>query len=67
MRTLQYGGRLITSEAAIEPNPESEIIQIVMRQLDIIGSSSATSNEVEELYAYVWDGTVKLVIQETIP
>ncbi len=65
MRALRHGGRLITSGATAGPNPETELRLLFIRQLDHIGSSGATPDEVEALCEYVWDGTIEPVIQET--
>lgn len=65
MRALRYGGRLITSGATAGPNPETELRLLFIRQLDHIGSSGATLDEVEALCEYVWDGTIEPVIQDT--
>lgn len=67
MRTLRWGGRLVTSGATVGPNPETEIRQLFMRQLDVIGSSGANTYELAELYEYVWSGDVEPVIDETFP
>jgi len=67
MRTLRWGGRLLTSGATVGPNPETEIRQIFVRQLDVIGSSGANSWELEALFEYVRAGDVEPVIQETHP
>ncbi len=65
LRTLRHGGRLITSGATAGPNPETELRLIFIRQLDCIGSSGATPDELETLCSYVWNGAVEPVIQET--
>lgn len=65
MRSLREGGRLITSGATAGPNPETELRLLFIRQLDFIGSSAATNEELETFFEYVWDGTVEPVIQAT--
>ncbi|WP_254533165.1 alcohol dehydrogenase catalytic domain-containing protein [Natrinema gelatinilyticum] len=67
MRTLRWGGRLVTSGATVGPNPATEIRQLFMRQLDVVGSSGANSYELAELYEYVWSGDVEPVIDDTFP
>lgn len=65
MRVLRGGGRLITSGATAGPNPETELRLLFIRQLDHVGSSGATRDELETLCEYVWDDTIEPVIQET--
>lgn len=67
MRALCWGGRLVTSGGTAGPNPETEIRQIVMRQIDVIGSSAANSHEFANLFEYVWRGDIEPVIQERYP
>lgn len=67
MRSLRNGGRLITSGATAGPNPATELRLLFIRQLDHIGSSGATTDELQTICEYVWDGTVEPVIQETFP
>lgn len=65
MRSLRNGGRLITSGATAGPNPETELRLLFIRQLDVIGSSGATPDELDTLCSYVFDGTIEPLIQDS--
>lgn len=67
LRSLRNGGRLLTSGATAGPNPPTEIRLIFVRGLDIRGSSVATLAGFREFLAYVWDGTIEPVIDQTLP
>lgn len=67
MRSLQNGGKLITSGATAGPNPETEIRLIFMRQLQVIGSTSMSKTDINRTVEYVWDGTIEPIIQDRYP
>jgi NADPH:quinone reductase-like Zn-dependent oxidoreductase len=67
MRSLQNGGKLVTSGATAGPNPETEIRLIFMRQLQIIGSTSMSRTDINRTVEQVWDGTIEPIIEDTYP
>ena len=66
-RALRYGGRLVTSGATADPNPEVEIRRIFTRQIDILGSSAGSIDTMRRLLDFVWDGTIEPIIDVTYP
>jgi NADPH:quinone reductase-like Zn-dependent oxidoreductase len=67
MRSLDAGGRFVTSGATAGPNPETEIRLVFGRQIDIKGSTAHSRTDLRRALGYVWDGTIKPVVQETYP
>jgi NADPH:quinone reductase-like Zn-dependent oxidoreductase len=67
MRSLAHGGRLVLSGATAGPNPETELRLMFVRQLEIIGSTTHSRHAFDEVMAYVFDGSVEPVVQETVP
>ncbi|MFB6069636.1 MAG: alcohol dehydrogenase catalytic domain-containing protein [Halanaeroarchaeum sp.] len=67
MRSLRNGGRLVTSGATAGPNPETELRLVFMRQLEIVGSTSHSHRDFEDVLSLAWSGAIEPVIQETFP
>ncbi|MCU4972478.1 zinc-binding dehydrogenase [Halobacteria archaeon AArc-m2/3/4] len=67
IRALAKGGRLVTCGATTGPNPETDIRRIFWNGLSILGSTMATSGQVDDVMALVWDGTFEPAIREVLP
>jgi NADPH:quinone reductase-like Zn-dependent oxidoreductase len=67
MRSLRSGGRLVVSGATVDPNPETELRLVFVRQLDVMGSTAHSKTDLRRALGYVWDGTIEPVVQETYP
>jgi NADPH:quinone reductase-like Zn-dependent oxidoreductase len=67
MRCLRPGGKLVTSGATADPNPETEIRLVFMRQLEVVGSTSHSHEDFTNMLQKVWDGDIEPVIQQTYP
>jgi len=67
MRALQNGGVLVTSGATADPNPETEIRLMFVRQFDIRGSTTHNRHQFRQAMHYVFDGPVDPVVDEYFP
>ncbi len=67
IRSLAPGGRLVTCGGTAGGSPETDIPRIFWNQLEIIGSTMATPQQVETVMELVWDGTFEPAIRATLP
>lgn len=67
MRSLTHGGRLVLSGATAGPNPTSELRLMFVRQLEIYGSTTHSRTAFETAMGFVFDETVKPIVQERLP
>jgi NADPH:quinone reductase-like Zn-dependent oxidoreductase len=67
MRSLRPGGRLVSSGATAGPNPETEIRLVFMRQLELIGSTSHSHTDFEQVLEKVWSGVIDPIVERTYP
>jgi len=67
LKSLTKGGRLVTCGGTGGGNPETDIPRIFWNQLQIIGSTMATPDQVEDVMELVWDGTFEPAIREELP
>jgi len=67
IKSLTKGGRLVTCGGTGGGNPETDIPRIFWNQLEIIGSTMATPNQVDDVMQLVWDGTFEPVIRDVLP
>jgi len=64
LKSLTKGGRLVTCGGTGGGNPETDIPRIFWNQLQIIGSTMATPDQVDDVMELVWDGTFEPAIRE---
>ncbi len=67
MRALRKGGRLVTCGATTGPLAETNINLLFWKQLDLLGSTMGTRNELREVLGLVWDNKLKPVVDTTFP
>ncbi|MFB1063545.1 zinc-binding dehydrogenase [Natrinema sp. H-ect4] len=67
LKSLTKGGRLVTCGGTGGGNPETDIPRIFWNQLQIIGSTMATPDQVDDVMELVWDGTFEPAIREELP
>jgi NADPH:quinone reductase-like Zn-dependent oxidoreductase len=67
IKSLAKGGRLVTCGGTAGGNPETDIPRIFWNQLQIIGSTMATPDQVDDVMELVWDGTFEPAIREELP
>ncbi|ELY56001.1 alcohol dehydrogenase zinc-binding domain protein [Natronococcus amylolyticus DSM 10524] len=67
IKSLAKGGRLVTCGGTGGGNPETDIPRIFWNQLEIIGSTMATPEQVDDVLELVWDGTFEPAIRDVLP
>ncbi len=67
IKSLAKGGRLVTCGGTGGGNPETDIPRIFWNQLEIIGSTMATPEQVDDVLELVWDGTFQPAIRDVLP
>ncbi|MFW9853465.1 MAG: zinc-binding dehydrogenase [Candidatus Thorarchaeota archaeon] len=67
MRALRKGGRLVTCGATTGPRAITNLNLLFWNQLELIGSTMASRQELREVLDYVWRGNLKPVIDTVLP
>ncbi|MDQ2052687.1 zinc-binding dehydrogenase [Natronolimnohabitans sp. A-GB9] len=67
IKSLAKGGRLVTCGGTGGGNPETDIPRIFWNQLEIIGSTMATPEQVDDVMELIWDGTFEPAIRDVLP
>ncbi len=67
IKSLTKGGRLVTCGGTGGGRPETDIPRIFWNQLEIIGSTMATPEQVDAVMDLVWEGTLEPAIREELP
>ncbi|HXV13933.1 MAG TPA: zinc-binding dehydrogenase [Candidatus Krumholzibacteria bacterium] len=62
LRSLSRGGRLVTCGATTGYNPEEDLRHIFFRQLEVIGSTMGSKNELMAPLKLIWAGRMKPVV-----
>jgi NADPH:quinone reductase-like Zn-dependent oxidoreductase len=62
LRSLSRGGRLVTCGATTGYNPEEDLRHIFFRQLEVIGSTMGSRNELMAALKLIWAGRMKPVV-----
>ncbi len=65
LRSLSRGGRLVTCGATTGYNPEDDLRHIFFRQLEVIGSTMGSKNELMAPLKLIWAGRMKPVVGAT--
>lgn len=67
VKSLVPGGRIVISGATSGPNPPAELTRIFFLQLQVVGSTMGTRDELERLVRFCVTTGVRPVIDETMP
>lgn len=67
LKSLAWGGRLVTCGATSGPHVKMDLRHIFIKQQRIIGSTMGTKAELEEIHRLVADGSLKPVVAKTFP
>jgi NADPH:quinone reductase-like Zn-dependent oxidoreductase len=67
LRSLSRGGRLVTCGATTGYNPEEDLRHIFFRQLEVIGSTMGSRNELIAPLKLIWAGRMKPVVGAVYP
>jgi NADPH2:quinone reductase len=64
LRSLSRGGRLVTCGATTGHDPKTDIRHIFFRQLEIIGSTTGSLNELMAPLRFIFAGRMRPVVSE---
>lgn len=64
LKSLSRGGRLVTCGATTGHDPQTDLRHIFFRQLEIIGSTMGSRNELEAPLKLIFEGRMKPVVSE---
>jgi NADPH:quinone reductase-like Zn-dependent oxidoreductase len=67
VKCLKPGGTLVTCGATTGPNVALELRFVFSRQLNLLGSYMGTMGELHQVLKFVFDGTLKPVVDRTFP
>jgi NADPH:quinone reductase-like Zn-dependent oxidoreductase len=67
LKSLRPGGRLVVSGATSGPEVVSDLRRVFFTQLDILGSTMGTRDELENMLAFMATRGVKPIIDRTLP
>ncbi|MBN2230405.1 MAG: zinc-binding dehydrogenase [Candidatus Thorarchaeota archaeon] len=67
LRSLRKGGRLVTCGATSGPNAETNINSVFWRQLEILGSTMGSRDELRTALKLVWNGKIHPVVDRVLP
>lgn len=64
LKSLSRGGRLVTCGATTGFDPQTDLRHVFFRQLEIIGSTMGSRNELMAPLKFIFDGRMKPVVSE---
>ncbi len=67
MRSLRKGGRLVTCGATTGPIAKTNINLLFWKQLDLLGSTMASRQELNDVLRLVWNNQLKPIIHQVLP
>jgi NADPH:quinone reductase-like Zn-dependent oxidoreductase len=67
IRSLRYGGKLVTCGATSGPEAKFDIRQLFAKQLSFLGSYMGTMGEFHEVLKHVFSGELKPVVDKIYP
>ena len=66
-RALKPGGRIVISGATSGPNPPADLNRFFFLQLELVGSTMGTKNELQQLIAFLHATGLRPTIDRTLP
>jgi NADPH:quinone reductase-like Zn-dependent oxidoreductase len=67
VRSLRYGGKLVTCGATTGAEAKFDIRQLFAKQLSFLGSYMGTMGELHDVLRHVFSGSLKPVVDKTFP
>ncbi len=67
MRVLRKGGRLVTCGATTGPIGKTNINLLFWKQLDLLGSTMASRQELNEVLTLIWNNRLTPIIDQILP
>jgi len=66
-RALRPGGRIVISGATSGPNPPADLNRFFFLQLEVVGSTMGTKQELQDMVAFLTAVDVRPTIDRTVP
>jgi NADPH:quinone reductase-like Zn-dependent oxidoreductase len=66
-RSLKPGGRIVISGATSGPNPPADLNRFFFLQLELVGSTMGTKDELQDLIVFLRESGVRPLIDRTLP
>jgi len=67
LKSLRKGGKLVTCGATSGPNAETNLNLLFWKQLEILGSTMGSRDELRTALKLVWNGKIKPVVDSVYP
>jgi len=67
LRSLRKGGKLVTCGATSGPNAETNVNLLFWNQLEILGSTMGSRDELRTALKLVWNQSVRPVVDRILP
>lgn len=67
MRSLRKGGKLVTCGATSGPMAETNVNLLFWKQLDLLGSTMGSRDELRTALKLVWNGTIRPTVDRVLP
>lgn len=67
LKSLGPGGRLVVAGATSGPNPPADLARVFYRQLEVIGSTMGTLDELRNLVGFLDASGVRPLVDRTVP
>ena len=67
LKSLRKGGKLVTCGATSGPIAETNVNLLFWKQLEILGSTMASRDELRMALKLVWNGTIRPVVDRILP
>lgn len=67
MKSLRKGGKLVTCGATSGPIAETNVNLLFWKQLELLGSTMGSKDELRTALKLVWNGTIRPVVDRILP
>jgi len=67
LKSLRKGGKLVTCGATSGPNAETNVNLLFWKQLEILGSTMGSRDELRTALKLVWNGTIRPTVDRILP
>jgi NADPH2:quinone reductase len=67
MKSLRKGGKLVTCGATSGPNAATNVNLLFWKQLDLLGSTMGSRDELRTALKLVWNGTIRPTVDRILP
>ncbi|TFH07402.1 MAG: alcohol dehydrogenase [Candidatus Thorarchaeota archaeon] len=67
LKSLRKGGKLVTCGATSRPNAETNVNLLFWKQLEILGSTMGSRDELRTALKLVWNDTIRPIVDRILP